>query len=158
MSTTDTRHAAVHDALADNWFCTLATSSADGRPHVAGVLYALVDRDLYVHTDRASRKAHNIAANPKVAVCVPIASAPEAPPNTISIQATAELLDPDDPEISALISSGRLAAITSHGELDRPDTCFVRIRPGRRVATYGVGVSEAELAADPLNASATVEW
>ena len=158
VSSTDPRQTAVREALAANWFCTLATTSAERRPHVAGVLYALVDRDLYVHTDRASRKARNIAANPNVAVCIPVAAAPAAPPNTVSLQATASLVAPDDPEITSLIASGRLAAITSHGELERPDTCFVRITPGRRVAVYGIGVSEAELAADPLSASGSVAW
>ena len=60
MSTTDTRQAAVHDALADNWFCALATTSAEGRPHVAGVLYALVDRDLYVNTDRTEHRTEHL--------------------------------------------------------------------------------------------------
>ena len=158
MSSIDPRQTAVREALAANWFCTLATTSAERLPHVAGVLYTLVDRDLYVHTDRASRKARNIAANPNVAVCVPVAAAPGAPPNTISLQARAALVAPDDPEITSLIAGGRLAAITSHGELERPDTCFVRITPGRRVAVYGIGVSEAELAADPLSASGSVAW
>jgi hypothetical protein len=158
MSSTDPRPAAVREALAAGWFCTLATSSAESRPHVAGVLYALVDRDLYVHTDRASRKARNVAANPRVAVCVPVAAEPGAPPNTVSLQATATLVDVDDPDVVELIAGGRLAAITSHGELDRPDTCFVRITPGPRAAAYGVGVSEAEMAADPLSAFASVAW
>ena len=158
MSSTDLRQTAVRDAVADSWFCTLATTSAEGRPHVAGVLYALVDRDLYVHTDRTSRKARNIVANPNVAVCVPVGAAPGAPPNTVSLQATAALVAPDDAEITSLIAGGRLAAITSHGELERPDTCFVRITPGRRVVAYGIGVSEAELAADPLSAFGAVAW
>jgi general stress protein 26 len=158
MSTTDPRRTAVHDALAGNWFCTLATSSAEQRPHVTGVLYALVGRDLYVHTDRTSRKARNVAANPNVAVCVPVAVGADGPPHTISLQGTASLLDLDHPEVTPLIADGRLAAITSHGELDRPDTCFVHIRPRRRVATYGIGVSEAEMAADPLSAFGSVAW
>ena len=41
-SNPDTQRAAVEEAIADNWFCILATSSADDRPHAAGMLYALV--------------------------------------------------------------------------------------------------------------------
>jgi general stress protein 26 len=152
------RRAAVEQAIASNWFCTLATSSAENRPHVAGVLYALVDRDLYINTDLASRKARNIAANDRIAVCVPIATAPDAPPFTASLQGTATLLATDDPQITTLIEQGRLAAITSHGELDRPGTCFIKITPGRHVATYGIGVSEDALSADPLSAFGSVEW
>jgi hypothetical protein len=158
VSSIDPRPAAVREALATNWFCTLATTSPQQRPHVAGVLYALVGRDLYVHTDRSSRKARNIVSNPNVAVCVPVAAAPGAPPNTISLQATAALLELDEPQVAPLIAHGSLAAITSHGELDRPDTCFARITPGRHAAVYGVGVSEHEMAADPLSAFGRVAW
>ena len=51
-----------------------------------------------------------------------------------------------------------LAAVTSHGELERPGTCFVKISPGRRLATFGIGVSEEERAADPLSVTGSVEW
>jgi general stress protein 26 len=152
------RRAAVEDAIASNQFCTLATSSTENRPHAAGVFYALVDRDLYVNTDLTSRKARNIAENNRVAVCVPVQVATDATPFTASLQGTATLLATDDPEITSLIEDGRLAAITSHGELDRPGTCFVKITPGRHVATYGIGVSEDALADDPLSAFGSVEW
>jgi general stress protein 26 len=149
---------AVESALAENWFGMLATTSTENRPHVAGVLYALVGRDLYVNTDETSRKARNIADTGRAAVCIPINVAPDVPPLTASFQGTAELLPNDHPEIAELVASGRLAAITSHGELDRSGTCFVRITPGRQVATYGIGVSEEDMAADPLSAFGSVEW
>lgn len=156
--TTDDRRDAVVAAVAANWFCTLATSSAQSRPHVAGVLYALVGRDLYVNTDQASRKAQNIAENPQVAVCIPVDAGPEAPPFTVSLQGHATLLATDDVEINRLVTDGSLTAITSHGELERPGTCFVKITPGRRAATYGVGIPEEQLAADPLSAFGSVAW
>ena len=149
---------AVESALAENWFGMLATTSTENRPHVAGVLYALVGRDLYVNTDEASRKARNIADTGRAAVCIPINVAPDVPPLTASFQGTAELLPNDHPEIVALIASGRLAAVTSHGELERPGTCFVKITPSGRVATYGIGISEDAIAADPLSAFGAVAW
>jgi general stress protein 26 len=158
MSDQATLRAVVADIIARNSFCTLATSSADNRPHVAGVLYALVGRDLYVNTDTTSRKARNIAENQRVAVCIPVQVDPQAPPFTASLQGTAAVLQNDDPEIAGMVADGSLAAVTSHGELERPGTCFVKISPGRRVATYGIGVSEEELAADPLSAFGSVEW
>jgi len=149
---------AVEAAIAGNVFATLATSSADNRPHVAGVLYALVGRDLYVHTDETSRKARNVAETGRAAVCIPIDAVPDGPPFTASLQGQAELLAIDHPDIAKLVDDGSLAAITSHGELERPGTCFVKVTPGRRVATYGIGVSPDELAADPLSAFGSVEW
>jgi general stress protein 26 len=158
MSDEAARRDAVTDYIARNSFCMLATSSVENRPHVAGVLYALAGRNLYIHTDKTSLKARNIADNQRVAVCVPGQIDPQAPPFTASLQGTAALLENDDPEIVGLVAAGRLAAVTSHGELERPDTCFVKVSPGRRVATYGIGVSEEEIAADPLSAFGRVEW
>jgi general stress protein 26 len=154
---------AVESALAENWFGMLATTSTENRPHVAGVLYALVGRDLYVNTDETSRKARNIADTGRAAVCIPInphvgEGAPDVPPLTASFQGTAELLPNDHPQIAELVASGQLAAITSHGELERPGTCMAKITPSGRIATYGIGVSEEEMAADPLNAFGSVAW
>ena len=42
----ETARPTQEEAVANNTFCTLATSSADNRPHVAGALYALVGHDL----------------------------------------------------------------------------------------------------------------
>lgn len=159
-ATQQRRRDAALGAIATNSFCMLATSSAENRPHVAGVLYVLVDRQLYINTLSTSRKARNVAENRRVAVCVAVPSAeiPGLPPFTAMFQGTAVLLAPDDPEITGLVESGRLAPITSHGELDVPDSCFVKVSPGRRLATFGFGVSQEALMSDPLSATGTVEW
>ncbi len=136
----------------------LATASAENRPHVAGVLYALVGRDMYINTDESSRKARNIAETGRAAICVPITVAPDIPPFTASLQGTAELLPNDHADVTRLVGDGSLAAITSHGELERPGTCMVRITPVGRIATYDIGVSEEQLEADPLSAFGSVQW
>ena len=153
-----TRRAAVMQAVASNTFCTLATSSADNRPHIAGVLYALVGRDLYINTDATSRKARNIGENQRVAVCIPVPVETQTPPFTVSLQGTATLLQNDDAEIVRLVADGSLAAITSQGELERPGSCFVKVSPGRRAAVCGIGVPQEELDADPFSAFHSVEW
>lgn len=157
METTTLRDA-VESALTSNTFCMLATASAENRPHVAGVLYAIVGRHLYINTDESSRKARNIADTGRAAVCVPISVAPGGPPFTASFQGSAELLPNDHADVARLVGDGSLAAITSHGELERPGTCMVRITPLGRIATYGIGVSEEQLEADPLNAFGSVPW
>ncbi len=147
----------VLKAIATRSYATLATVSTAGRPHVAGVLYAAVGRTLYVSTDRSSRKARNIAATPEVAVTIPVRRVPVGPPSAVQFQGTAELLDRDDPEITRLVEQGELKAITSHGELDLPDGCVVRITPGRRLLTYGLGMSLLQLWRNPLDAGGVVE-
>lgn len=122
-------------AIARRSFCTLATASSTNRPHVAGVAYEAVDTTLYVNTGRASKKARNIADNPDVGVFIPIRRLPVGPPSSVHFQAVAEILAVDDPHIVRLLEAGRLKSITSHGELDEPEGCFLRITPARRINT-----------------------
>ena len=64
-------------ATGPSTFCTLATSTGE-QPHVVGVLYVAVGGVLYVSTHRTSKKARNVEANPRVAVCIPIRRYPMA--------------------------------------------------------------------------------
>ncbi len=159
--TTDTVTPQLDDisaAIAKRSFATLATTSPQQRPHAAGILYAIVGDLLYVSTMRSSRKARNIAANPHVFVSIPVRRMPfGAPPSTIQFAATAEVLPVDHPDVVALAGAGKLKAITSHGELDLPDGCIVRITPGRTFHTYGLGMSLRALAKNPLGAAGRVE-
>jgi hypothetical protein len=147
----------VTKAIAKRSFLTLATSSAAGRPHAAGVVYAQVDGALYVSTDRSSRKARNIAANPEVFVCVAVRRAPVGPPSTIQFRAHAEVLACDHPEVQSLAGAGRLKTITGHGELARPDGCVIRIGLPAIAHTYGLGLPLRKLIKEPLNAAGSVE-
>lgn len=147
---------AVVKAIEKRSFMNMATVSESGAPHVAGVLYAFVDGVFYLSTLRSSRKARNIEANPKAAVTIPIRRVPVGPPSTVQFQATAEVLDPDSPEILELVEEGRIEEITGHGELDLDGGCFIRLTPADRWTTYGLGMSVIELARDPLAAGGAV--
>ncbi|NUS43805.1 MAG: hypothetical protein HOQ24_08980 [Mycobacteriaceae bacterium] len=138
-------------------FCTIATSSPKQRSHAAGVLYEAVGTDIYINTDRDSRKVRNVVENPHVGVVIPVRRAPVGPPSEIQFQGAAEVFAMDDPHIRGLLDQGKLKSITSHGELDRPNGCFIRIVPNRRIHTYGLGMSLIQLIRDPLNAAGVVE-
>lgn len=145
-------------AIARRSFCMLATTSPSGRAHVAGVLYQAIGTTLYVNMSRDGRKARNIADNPYVAVSIPIRRLPVGgPPSTVQFQGRAEILGFDDPDIVRMVGAGELKNITSHGELDYPDGCFVRVTPLGRITTYGLGMSLLKLIRDPLHAGGTVE-
>jgi hypothetical protein len=124
---------------------------------VAGVLYVADGTSLYINTLRTSRKARNLAANPRVSVCIPVRRLPVGPPSSIQFAATAELLPLDAPELRPLLDDGRLKPITSHGELDLRDGCFVRLTPARRVVTYGLGMPLRRLIRNPLDAGGAVD-
>ena len=138
-------------------FCTLATVSPSGDPHVAGVLYVAVDRVLYVSTQARSRKGRNLQRSGRAAVCIPVRKFPVGPPFCVQFTANATLLPQDDPEIATHLQAGRLKAITSHGELDDPDSWFARLVPEPRVHTYGIGVPLRQLLRDPIAGSRTVQ-
>jgi hypothetical protein len=148
----------VVKAVTRRSFCMLATVSPSGRPHVAGVLYQAIGTTLYVNMSRDGRKARNIADNPYVAVSIPIRRLPVGgPPSTVQFQGRAEILGFDAPDVVRMVAAGELKNITSHGELDHPDGCFVRITPLRRITTYGLGMPLLKLIRDPLHAGGTVE-
>jgi len=147
----------VRRAIGRRSFCTLATTSAAGRPHVAGVLYDVVDGQLYVNTLRSSRKARNLDAHPQAAICIPVRRLPIGPPSSIQFQADVEVLAVDHPDVVALAAAGQLRSTTGHGELDEPSGCFLRITPTGRLATYGLGLSLWALLRDPLHASGHVD-
>jgi nitroimidazol reductase NimA-like FMN-containing flavoprotein (pyridoxamine 5'-phosphate oxidase superfamily) len=147
---------AIRRAIGKSSFCTLATASGANRPLAVGVLYAAVGDLLYIATLDTSAKVRNIRENDRVAVCIPVRRYPVGPPFSVQFQGKAEVLPTDDPEIAQLLEAGRLKRITSHGELDDPAACFLRIARGPRVATYGIGVPLRELLRDPIHASRSV--
>lgn len=157
MTDSNRQRQIVRRAIARSSFCTLATASAANRPHVAGVLYAEADGALYVSTLERSVKVRNVRENPNVAVTIPLRRLPVGPPSTVQFQGTAEVLSLRDPRLVALAASGQLKKVTSHGELDLPGGCFIKITPARRVATFGLVVPLLELVRDPLNTGRSVE-
>lgn len=149
------QEARVAKAIGSRAFAMLSTVSPAGFPHAAGVQYAVGGTEgrtvLYVHTMRSSRKAINVAADGRVAVVIPVRRLPVGPPFTIQFQGRAELVEPDAPEIVEAVAAGQLKAVSSHGELDEPDGCFLRITPTATIHTYGIGVSALAIARDPIN-------
>ena len=146
----------IRRAIARHSFCTLATSSAANRPLVTGVLYSFVDQRVYISSLSTSVKVRNIRENPRVALCIPVRRYPIGPPSTVQFQGLAEVLAVDEPEVTGLVASKRLKRITSHGELEHPEACMLRVNPGPTVATYGLDVGLRELLRDPLAANRSV--
>lgn len=159
ISTTDGLEGPGHTqriakALRRKTFGTLATVSDAGNPHSAGVVYVWADGAMWVHTMRSSRKARNIAHQPRVGVTVPFRRLPAGPPYTLHFQARAELVAMGDPQVRPLLESRRLKLIAGHGALDEPDGVFVRIVPTGTIHSYGPGARALDLIRDPLHSGA----
>jgi general stress protein 26 len=146
----------VTKALGRRSFCVLATASPAGEPHAVSVLYAAVGTTLYVHTLRDTVKARNVAANPHLAVCVPVRRLPVGPAMAVQFRGRAELVEQDDPEILRLIEDGSLKKIVVGDALEDPRGCFLRITPNGRVGTYGIGMPIRKVLRDPLSAIGSV--
>ena len=149
--------AAVRRAVSRRAVAVLATVSAAGRPHAATVLYQLVDDALYVSTGRDSRKARNVAETGRAAVTIAVRRLPVGPPASVQFQSRATIAAVDDPEIVRLVAAGRLDRITSHGELDLPDGCVLRLALPPRAATYALGMSLLRVLRNPLDAAGEVD-
>lgn len=147
----------VRRAVARRSFAVLATSSAANRPHSAGILYALTPHGLLVSTSGESVKARNVRETGRAGVTIPVRKVPVGPPFVVQFQTAAEVLPIDDPLVRELLAAGELKRITSHGELDLPDSVFLRLRMPRRVVTFGLGVPLLSVARHPLDAGRTVD-
>ena len=148
--------AKVAAALRRRSFATLATTSPAGVPHVAGVLYEIAGDHLWLNTLRSSRKARNVAAGGRAALTIPIRRLPVGPPSSVQFQANAQVLAVDDPAVTSALSSGHLSSLTGHGELELPETCFIRVDLPGRLLTYGLGMSLWSVIRDPLAAAGDV--
>lgn len=159
--------------IARHHFCTLATTSTDGNPHIVAVTYQLVDGHLYVATAISSKKARNIRANPRVAVHIPVRQYPMGPPWSVQFQTTASILEPNDPDLVRLLESGRLQEpplapaalaplkkIAGIGVMKEPDGCFLKVKLPRKIHTYGLGLSFREVMRDLAHGDRTivVDW
>jgi len=146
----------VKRALGKNSYCTLATASANGHPHVVGVLYAFARDAVYLITERKTKKVRDIEANPRVAICVPVRKFPLAPPFSVQFHGSAEVLERDDAEIEELLGEGALRKIVGFGILKRPGMCFLKVTPVGKIHTWGIGVSMWQLLRNPVGADRSV--
>jgi len=151
---------AVARVVRRHHFAVLATASATGRPHAAGVMYQVAGGQAWVSTLRSSRKARNAAARGQVALTLAVRRIPMFPPATVQLRGRATVVDLDDPELRRLAEAGSLPAVTGRGELELPDGCFLRIDLAERVPVYALGMSCWQLLRHPLDAArvALVDW
>lgn len=142
----------------------LCSVSKDGRPHSAGVIYAVSARDkpfaLNIVTDRRSKKARNAARNPNVAFVIPIHKSPGfVPPNSIQFQGMAEILPLTDTESRQAFEASVVLRRVLKLQLAQKEevSTFIRVRPDCVIFTYGVGVSLLKLMRHVEAASSRVD-
>ena len=145
---------AILKALRKRSFAVLATVDEQGHPHSVGVEYGVSPHGdaVYVMTRSHLKKARNIAANPHIALTVPLTWRILwfLPPPSIQFQGTAEILDRTDAEGVQTFKGfflGRRILKMYDEFVQRGETrvCFLRIVPEPEVSTYMVGASIVEI-------------
>lgn len=112
-----------------------ATASADGAPHVAVVAPVLEGDGLWIFTLRSSRKARNLAANPRMSLMW-------RPGSEVYLTAGAELVD-DAADKARLWARPDLPFDPAgfFGTPDNPAFVLVRVTPRRAVVMGATGRS-----------------
>lgn len=100
MGTKDRSKVAMTDAEVCNYIersrtATLASIGADGRPHLVGMWFAVIDGEIWFETKSRSQKAVNLRRDPRVTVLIEDGETYDGL-RGVSIDGTAEVVE--DPE------------------------------------------------------------
>jgi PPOX class probable F420-dependent enzyme len=87
----------IVDFIAHSRTATLATLSADGRPHLVAMWYAVLDGEIWFETKAKSQKAVNLRRDPTVTVMIEDGHTYDTL-RGVSIDGRAEIVS-DDPEL-----------------------------------------------------------
>jgi hypothetical protein len=147
----------VWSSIASCSFAVLGHVTPEGEPRSSGVVYKTVGQRLYIAVAAQSWKARHVAANPRVAVTVPVrrggilSLVAPIPPATISFHATAVVHPAGSPVAGSLAT-----ALGSLLPAERRDSaCILEIVPEGMFRIYGVGVPLRKLR-DPASAQARI--
>jgi general stress protein 26 len=157
----------VERAIRSHTFGTLSTLSRQGHPHATGVVYAVSPPAhplrLYVTTRGTTVKIANIRRAPEVAFVIPVPhrGIPLFPPSVVQFQATATVVNADDPAAIAAFRSTwflrRILRAEQRIVAESGEMCFIAIRPMRTLSTYGVGMSALAVTRRPRQAIGRVD-
>jgi len=154
----------LENTIRNRSYGVLSTISREGRPHSAGVSYAVSDRTepfgLYIVTDGRSKKARNITRNPQVSFVIPV---PRwfgfLPPSSIQFEATAAIIPLSDETSRMTFERSFITKRILSLQLAQKSevSTFIRVRPSSVMFTYGVGLSIFQLMKHVEGAAARVE-
>lgn len=131
----------VWQAVATASFAVVSHVTPSGEPRSSGVMYASVDRHLYVVTAPDSYKARQITDGDRVAVTIPVrrggllSLVAPIPPATITFRARVIVHPAGSVDIAAV--SKRFASLLPEQRLRG---CVLELVPEGRFLTYGLGV------------------
>lgn len=156
MTSTRVASDQVWQALDKATYAVVGFVVPGGEPRSSGVVYALVDRHMYVVTAADSLKARRLKDGQSLAVTVPVRRGGvlsllfPIPPASISFRARVTVHVPGSVDIESL--SKRLARMLPE---QRQGSVVLELEPVGTFVAYGIGVSLREMV-DPAKALARV--
>ncbi len=140
----DITTAQVWEAIEKQIFAVVGMVNSQNKARTVGIVYQVIDRKLYIASQKETWKVRYTAQNPHVSLTIPIhKSIPlmpwiKIPSATITFHGLAKLLDPADVSEEIIKSLFRGLEVTP--ETSSPFT-ILEITPVGSFLTYGVGVS-----------------
>ena len=134
----------VWSEIEKNQFAVLGWVTSRGEPRTAGIVYLVVDRRLYIGSEKEAWKTRQIGEQPSVSLTVTVPKKIllipwiAIPPATITFQGSATV-QPTDVVPQAVLSKLMGGLQLSEEEIARQ--CFIVVEPRGTFLTYGIGVS-----------------
>ncbi|MCG3216621.1 MAG: pyridoxamine 5'-phosphate oxidase family protein [Candidatus Heimdallarchaeota archaeon] len=137
----------VRKIMKNNNWLVLSTANEKGHPQSSVIMYESDGNNIYFTTGKNTLKSRNIRKNPNVSITIPffknlLHKFVPAPPAELHFKAKAEFLERESEEVQTM-----LARIIEYEEKVRvsSDSVYIKITPGKKVATYGVGIKLLEM-------------
>ncbi|MDR7438708.1 MAG: pyridoxamine 5'-phosphate oxidase family protein [Armatimonadota bacterium] len=118
--------------------CRVATTDAEGMPHVVPVCHVVHQGRIYFASEAASRKIHNLRQNPRAAVTVDLYTEDWARLAGVLIQGTARILErgPEFRRIRRLLYE-KYPQYPEEAALEEGESVIVELTP-THVAAWGL--------------------
>jgi len=154
----------VEQKVREKTFAVLSTVDSKNRPHSTGIIFAVSPPGekltFYVVTQSKSAKIRNIKRNPNVTLVVtfPHYYLRFVPDSTVMFRGKADIVALED--AGAQVAFGQKKMTRMNLEVDSEvlkGSVVIRIRPGKTVYCYGVGIGLNQMRKDPTSARYKVE-
>ncbi len=149
----------VKEIMKKNTWCVLSTANSKGNPQSSVIMYQSDGNAIYFTTGVPTLKARNMRNNNNVSITIPFWKGIfhkfiPAPPAELHFKGKVEFLDRDHPEIQTNLK--RILDYESKSGITA-ETVYIKVTPGKKIATFGVGIRLLEMRT-PANARNMVEW
>ena len=149
----------VKKIMKKNIWCVLSTTNIKGNPQSSVVMYQSDGKAIYFTTGETALKARNMRRNNNVSITIPFwmntfHKLIPAPPAELHFRGTVEFLNREHEEIQKNLA--RVLKFEEKAGLS-VKTVYAKVTPGKKIATFGVGIKLLELR-KPEKSRNLIDW